>query len=54
MGKNQDVKDKLDFMLREDGRRNSNFHRLESKVDEIDKKVSELREILKIILEKVE
>ncbi len=44
---------KLNFMIKEDGRRNSNFHRLESKVDEVDKKISDLREILKSILEKV-
>ncbi len=53
MGKTQDIIDSLKFMIGEDGRKNSNFHRLESKVDEIDKKISDLREIIKLILEKV-
>ncbi len=44
---------RLNFMIKEDGRRNSNFHRLESKIDEVDKKISDLREILKSILKKV-
>jgi len=53
MGKIQDIINSLTFIIKEDGRRNSNFHRLESKVDEIDKKISDLREILKSILEEV-
>ena len=35
MGKIQKIIDALYFIIREDGRRNSNFHRLESKVDAI-------------------
>ena len=54
MGKIQKIIDILNFIIREDGRRNSNFHRLEAKVDEVDKKISDSREILKSILEKVE
>lgn len=54
MGKTQDIIDALKFMIKEDGRRNSNFHKLEAKVDEVDKKISDLREILKSILQKVE
>ena len=48
MTKIKDLVIKLDFMIKEDGRRNSNFHRLESKLDEIDKKISDLRKILTI------
>ena len=54
MAKIEDLVIKLDFMIKEDGRRNSNFHRLMGKVDEVDKKISDLREILKSILQKVE
>ncbi|KKL62997.1 hypothetical protein LCGC14_2179560 [marine sediment metagenome] len=53
MGKTQDIIDSLKFMLGEDGRRNQKFHTLESKIDEVDKKISDLREIIKLILEKV-
>ena len=57
MGKTEkkidDLVIKLNFIIKEDGRRNSNFHRLEAKLDEIDKKISDLREILKVILYEV-
>jgi len=54
MGKIEDLIIKSDFIITEHGRMNSNFHRLEAKVDEVDKKISDLREILKVILEKVD
>ena len=39
MSKLQKIIDTLNFIIKEDGRRNSNFHRLESKVDELDRKL---------------